>query len=172
MRAGARGSSQGLEDQPGRTLEAAASSWDWCRPGFPDCIYCGCFSWGLPVPPGRPSLSGPEFPRNELTRLSPAVIPKGPRMESGAKPRKVPEVREGEITQSCLFLRSCGRDVACGVCSTPSTCCCLGCWEEGEKCGVPSSPGEAWGPYESLLCKCPDGIARLNTGLRLDWNLR
>lgn len=52
-------------------------------------------------------------------------------MESGAKPRKVPEVREGEITQSCLFLRSCGRGVACGVSSTPSTCSCLGCWEEG-----------------------------------------
>lgn len=96
-------------------------------------------------------------------------------MESGAKPRKVPEVREGEIAQSRLFLRSFGRGVACGVSFTPATCCCLGCWEGGtqtQRVRSGSPPALVKAGASMSLSPANVLVELLNTGLRLDWNLR
>lgn len=43
---------------------------------------------------------------------------------------------------------------------------------EGEKCGVPSSPGEAWGLYESFPCKCRGGIAKYRTLIGLESQIK
>ena len=97
-------------------------------------------------------------------------------MESGAKPRKVPEVREGEIAQSRLFLRSFERS---GLRSElhPRHLLLPGLLgggypdPEGEK-WVPSSPGEGWGLYESFPCKCPGGIAKYRTPIGLESQIK
>lgn len=90
-------------------------------------------------------------------------------MELGAKPGKVPEVREGEIAQSRLFLRSFGRGVACGVSFTPSTCCCLGCWEGGTQTrrvrSVGSPPALVKPGASMSLSPANVVVELLNTGL-------